>query len=332
MQFDQLKRRTFITLLGGAAALWPLTARAQQPNRVWRIGVLETIPAGMNAANYDALRQGLRDFGYVEGRNLVIEYRSADGRTQRFSDLATELVRLGVDLIVTRGTSAALAAKHATATIPVVMAAAGNPVGTGLAASLARPGGNLTGLSAIVQDLYAKRVEMLKEMVPATAAIAAFLNMSNPAIPSEWKEIDTSARSLGLRSRLFDVRNVDDIQRGFDTASKESGVALVIGPDTVTQRYRKTITDLAAKHRLPAIYAAREFIDAGGLMLYGASYPDLYRRTATYVDKILKGAKPADMPIEQPTKLELVVNLKVANALGLTIPPSLLLRADEVIE
>jgi putative ABC transport system substrate-binding protein len=173
---------------------------------------------------------------------------------------------------------------------------------------------------------------MLKEMVPATTAIAAFLNMSNPANPPEWKEIDTAARSLGLRSRLFDVRNVDDIQRGFDAASKESGVAVVIGLDTVTQEYRKTITELTAKHRLPAIYAAREFIDAGGMMLYGVSYPDLYQRAATYVDKILKGAKPADLPVEQPSKFEFVINLKTAKALGLDLPASVLARADEVIE
>ena len=327
-----MRRREFITLLGGAAAAWPVAVSAQQAGKVWRIGVLETIPAERNAANYDALRQGLRDLGYIEGRNLAIEYRSADGRPGRFPELASELVRRGVDLIVTRGTPAALAAKRASTTIPIVMGAAGNPVETGLVASLARPGGNLTGLSAIVADLEAKRVEMLKQMVPAAAAIAAFLNMSNPLQVLEWKEIETAAQLLGLRSRLFDVRNAEDIRRAFDTASKESKMVLIIGVDTVTQEHRTAITELAAKHRLPAVYPAREFIDAGGLIMYGVSYPDLYRRTATYVDKILKGEKPANIPIEQPTKFDLIINLTTAKALGLTIPESFLLRADEVIE
>jgi putative ABC transport system substrate-binding protein len=212
------------------------------------------------------------------------------------------------------------------------MAASGNPVGTGLVASLAHPGGNITGLSAIVEDLYAKRVEILKEMVPAAAEIAAFFNLGNPGHVLEWRQIETAVRSLGLRSRVFDVRNLDDIQRGFDTANKQTGLALVIGLDAVTQQHRKAITELAAKYRLPAIYASREFIEAGGLVLYGVNYPDLYRRAAAYVDKILKGAKPADLPIEQPTKLHLAINLRAAKALGLDLPLTLLARADEVIE
>jgi putative ABC transport system substrate-binding protein len=327
-----MRRREFITLAGGAAAAWPLAARAQQAERVRRIGLLETVSLTLNAANYDALRQGLRELGYVEGRNLVIEYRSADGRAGRFPDLATELVRRDVDLIITRGTPAALAAKNVTATIPVVMAASGDPVGTHLVASLARPGGNLTGLSSIVSDLWGKRVELLKEMVPTAAVIVGFFNLGNPATPPAWKETETATRSLGLRSLLLDVRNGDDIRRAFDAAGREPGVALVIQPDGVLQQHRGIITELAAKHRLPAIYAAREFIDAGGLALYGVSYPDLYRRAATYVDRIFKGAKPADLPIEQPTRFELVINRKTANGLGLEIPPTLLARADEVIE
>jgi putative ABC transport system substrate-binding protein len=326
-----MKRRAFIALIGGAAA-WPLAARAQQAGRVRRIGVLESVSVMLNAANYDALRQGLRELGYVEGRNLVIEYRSADGRTGRFPDLAAELVRRDVDLIITRGTPAALAAKNVTATIPIVMAASSDPVGTHLVVSLARPGGNLTGLSSVVSDLYGKRVELLKEMVPTAAVIANFFNLSNPASPLELKETETATRSLGLRSLRFDVRNGDDIRRAFDAADREPGVALVVQPDGVLQQHRETITELAAKHRLPAIYAAREFIDAGGLALYGVSYPDLYRRAATYVDRIFKGAKPADLPIEQPTRFELVINLKTAKALGLKIPPTLLARADDVIE
>jgi len=274
----------------------------------------------------------VRELGFVEGQNLVIDYRSADGRAGRFPDLATELVRRNVDLMITRGTLAALAAKNATATIPVVMTASGDPVGTHLVASLARPGGNLTGLSSAVRDLYGKRVEMLKEMMLAAAVIAGFFNLSNPVSPLEWKEAETATQSIGLRPLLFDVRNVDDIHRAFDAASRERNMALVIGLDTVTQEHRKMITELAAKHRLPAIYAAREFINAGGLALYGVSYPDLYRRAATYVDRIFKGAKPADLPVEQPTRFELVINLKTAKALGLTVPDTLLARADEVIE
>jgi len=323
-------RRAFITFVGGAAT-WPLAARAQQP-KVYRIGLLETVSVTLNAANYSDLRQGLRELGYVEGQNLVIDYRSADGRTGRFPDLATELVRRDVDLIITRGTPAALAAKNVTATIPVVMAASGDPVGTHLVISLARPGGTLTGLSSVVSDLYGKLVELLKEMVPAAAVIANFFNLSNPASPLELKEIETATRSLGLRSLRFDLRNGDDIRRAFDAADREPGVALVVQPDGVLQQHRETITELAAKHRLPAIYAAREFIDAGGLALYGVSYPDLYRRAATYVDRIFKGAKPADLPIEQPTRFELVINRKTASALGLEVPPTLLARADEVIE
>jgi ABC-type uncharacterized transport system substrate-binding protein len=325
-----MRRREFITLLGGGAAAWPLVARAQQGEKVWRIGILETVPATLNSANYAALRQGLRQLGYVEGRNLIIEYRSADGRTARFPELARELVHVGVDLIVTRGTSAAEAAKNAT--LPVVMAASANPVGTGLVASLAHPGGNLTGLSAIVEDLYAKRVEMLKEMIPAAAEIAAVLNLGNPAHPPEWREIERAARALGLPSRLCDVRNAVDIARAFDALSSERHAALVVGLDTVTQEHRKTITELAAKYRLPAIYASREFVDADGLAHYGVNYADLYRRAAIYVDKIFRGAKPADLPIEQPTKLELIINLKAAKALGLEVPATVIARADEVIE
>jgi putative ABC transport system substrate-binding protein len=234
-------------------------------------------------------------------------------------------------VIVTVG-SAAVVARQATSTIPIVFALGGDPIGQGMVASLARPGGNLTGLSAIVRDLYGKRVELLKEIVPAAAVIAGFFNLSNPANPPEWREIEMAARSLGLRSRLFDVRNVDDIRRAFDGAGREPGMALVVGLDAITQEHRRTIIELAVKHRLPAIYAAREFVDAGGLALYGVSYPDLYRRTATYVDRIFKGAKPADLPVEQPTKFELVINLTTAKALGLEVPPMLLARADEVIE
>jgi putative tryptophan/tyrosine transport system substrate-binding protein len=311
-----IRRREFIATLGGAAA-WPIAARGQQQPKVWRIGMLETISAELNAANLGAFRQGLRELGYVEGRNLVLDYRSADGDAKRFPGLVAELIHLNVDLIVTRGTPAALAAKNATSTIPVVMAASGEPLL--VVASLARPGRNVTGLSAVTPDLTAKRVELLTELAPAVASIAAFLNMSNPITSSESKEIEAAVRSKGLRHRLFDVRRGDDIRRAFDAVNREHE-AIVVNVDAVTQAYREMIVELAARYRLPAIYGAREFVDAGGLMSYGPSYPDSYRRAATYADKILKGAKPADLPVEQPTKFEFVINLKAVTALGLTVP------------
>jgi putative tryptophan/tyrosine transport system substrate-binding protein len=325
MRFSHVRRRDFITLLGGAVVTWPLTARAQQP-KVWRIGMLETISAELNAANLGAFRQGLHALGYVEGQNLVLDYRSADGDAKRFPRLVAELIHLHVDLIVTRGTPAVLAAKNATSTIPVVMAASGEPLL--VVASLARPGGNVTGLSAVTPDLTAKRIELLTELAPAVAGIAAFFNMSNPVTSSELKEIESAARSKGLRNRLFDVQQGDDIRRAFDAVNREHVVAL----DAVTQAHREMIVELAARYRLPAIYSAREFVDAGGLMSYGTNYPDNYGRAATYADKILKGAKPADLPVEQPTKFELAINLKTAKALGLTVPLIMQMTADEMIE
>ena len=324
-----MRRRDFIIGIAGSAVTWPLAARAQS---AYRIGVLETTSAVLNAANFDALRQGLRQHGYVEGQNLVIEYRSADGRAERFPDLAAELVRLNVDLIVTRGTPAIFAAKNATKTIPVVMAANGDPLGAGVVAGLARPDGNVTGLSAFVTELQAKRLELLREMVPRINRIAALLNMSSPAEPPQWEETKAAARTLAIEPQLLDVRKPEDLGRAFETAIRQRADALVVGINVLTQANRRPIADLATKHRMPAIYASREFVDAGGLVVLGVSYPDLYRRAATYVDKILKGAKPADLPIEQPTKFELIINLKTAKALGLEIPPTVLARADEVIE
>jgi putative ABC transport system substrate-binding protein len=323
-------RREFMTLFGGAAAAWPLVARAQQLAR--RIGMLETIPPQANAANFDALRKGLRELGYDEGRSLIIEYRSADGRAERFPALAAELVRLNVDAIVTRGTPSALAARNATRTIPIVMASVGDVIGTGLAVSLARPGGNVTGLTAINTDTEGKRLELLKEMVPGLARIAALYNMGNPTFALRWKEVELAARALGTESQLLDVRKPEDIAPAFAAATAQRAGALLTSVDALIQANQRTILELAAKHRLPAIYPTREFVENGGLMAYGVSYPELYRRAATYIDKIFKGARPADLPIEQPTKFELVINLKAAKALGLTVPPTLLGRADEVIE
>jgi putative ABC transport system substrate-binding protein len=324
-----MQRREFIKLFGGAAAAWPLAVRAQQPARVWRIGVLETTSLALNSANFAAFRHGLRDLGYVEGQNLAIEYRSSD-RSERFLDLATELVRLKVDLIVLRGAPAVLAAKNATATIPVVMVSIADPLIA--VASLAHPGGNVTGFSSLVSELEPKRIELIREIVPGAARIAALYNMANPVFLPRWQQMERVAQSVGIQPQLLDVRKREDLERAFDSAITERADALVVSNDGLTLENRTRIAELAAKHRLPAVYATREFVDAGGLMAYAVSFPDLYRRTATYVDKILKGTKPADLPVQQPTKFELIINLKTAKALGLEVPPMLLARADEVIE
>ncbi len=325
-------RRRFLGTLAGGLLAAPLAAEAQPAGKVTRIGVLEPTSMALNAANLDAFRQGLRELGYVEGQNFVVEYRSADGRGERFPDLAAELVRLKVDVILTRGTPAVIAAKNATRTIPVVMAASGDPVLSGVVSSLARPGGNVTGLSAVVVEVSGKRLELIREVAPGVSRVAALFNMSNPNDALQWKETETAAPTLRVQLQLLDVRKPGDFAGAFDAAVKGRAGALFVGLDALTWANHRPIVDLAAKHRLPAIYGGREFVDAGGLIAYGVSYPHLYRRAATYVDKILKGAKPADLPVEQPTKLELVINLKTAKTLGLTIPPSLLGRADEVIQ
>jgi putative ABC transport system substrate-binding protein len=325
-----MDRRTFIGSVASGVLAVPLGAFAQQQGKVWRVGMLETISTAENTANLDAFRQGLRERGYIEGRNLVIEYRSADGRGERFPELATELVQMNVDLIVTRGTPAAVAAKNATRRIPVVVASIGDPLT--VVTSLSHPGGNVTGLSSLTSDLEAKRVELLRELVPAAARIAALYDMGNPVFELRWKEMEAVTHSLGIQAQLLDARKPEDFARLFDAASMQRADGLVVGQDGLLQANRKLIAELATKHRLPAIYVSMDFIDAGGLIAYGPSYPELYRRAAAYVDKILRGAKPGDLPIEQPTKFELVINLKAAKALGLTIPKSILLRADEVIQ
>jgi len=327
-----MDRRAFITVLGGSILVRPLVAGAQQTGKVYRIGVLETMSATLNTVNLDAFRQGLRELGYVEGRDFVIEYSSADGRPERFPGLATELVRLKVDLIMTQGTPAVLAAEKATGSIPIVMATGADPTGRGIVSSLARPGGNVTGLSTIAVELDGKRLELLKEAIPPIVRIGLLTNFSSPASASRWRQMEGAARALGLEPQLLDVRAPEDLARAFDTAIKQRADAIVVLNNTLTQTNSRRIVDLSAKHRLPSIFVSREFVDAGGLMAYGPNFTDLYRRAATYVDKILKGAKPADLPIEQPTQFELVVNLKTAKALGLTIPQSLLLRADQIIE
>jgi ABC-type uncharacterized transport system substrate-binding protein len=325
------RRRFLLTSLAGALAA-PRAAEAQQVVKVYRIGMLETRSTALNSANIDAFRQGMRELGYREGQNLQIEYRSSDGRDERFPGLATDLLNLKVDLILTRGTPAALAAKNATRTIPVVMAASGGPLEARIVRSLAHPGGNITGLSSGITESYPKRVELLIDLLPKLQRIAALLNMANRVVPPQWDIIQTSARSHGIEAQLLDIRRPEDLPGAFEAAAQQRAEALVVGLDGVTQANLRRIAELAMTHRLPSIYPARDYAQFGGLMTYGSSDFHLYHRAATFVHKIFKGAKPADLPIEQPTKYEFVVNLKTVKALGLTIPPSLLLRADQVIE
>jgi putative ABC transport system substrate-binding protein len=324
-----MKRREFIMLLGGAAA-WPLVSNAQQVGKVYRIGILETISAAQNAANLDALRKGLRKLGYIEGKNLVIEYRSAEGHAERFPDMASELTRLKVDLIVTRGTPAVQAAKNVAGAIPVVMAAMGAPFL--VVDNLSRPGGNVTGMTTFSAELIGKRIELLKELIPSLSRLALLHNIGNPMGAPEWEETKNAAGPLSLQTELLDVRNEEDLRSAFEIAVQHHADALLIGADGLTQAYQQTIIDLAAHNRLPASYPSRDFVENGGLMAYAVNYPDLYFRAASFIDKILKGVRPAELPVEQPTKFELTINLKTAKALGLTVLPTLLARADEVIE
>lgn len=310
----------------------PLAAEAQPAGKVYRIGMLETRSTVLNAANLDAFRQGLLELGYKEGQNLEIVYRSSDGRDEQFPGLASELVRLPVDLILTRGTPAALAAKSASQTIPIVMAASGDPVVTGLVASAARPGGNVTGLSSSVPEINAKRIELLREVLPTLARVAVLMNMGNPVHPPEWHDVEATARALGIEPQLLDVRRPEDLPRLFEAAAEQRAEALIVSIDGVTQGHLRPIAALAAQQRLPSMYADKAYVDAGGLMTYGASDLHMYHRAATFVDKIFKGATPADLPVEWPMKFELAINLKTAKALGLTIPPTLLFQADKVIQ
>jgi putative tryptophan/tyrosine transport system substrate-binding protein len=325
----------FMSALGAIALLASLVASpfgvdAAQPEKLHRIGMLERTPAAANTANVAGFRQRLRELGYVEGESFVIDYRSADGHDERFPALAADLVRLKVDLIVTRGTPAALAVKGATATIPVIITGVGDPIGQGLVASLARPGTNITGLSAAVTEVFPKRVQLLQELVPKATRIAGLFNMGNPALPPQWKEVEKAARSRGLEPLLLDVRKAEDLEPAFETAVRQRANALVVGIETLTQANQRLIVELSARYRLPAMYASTEF--TGGLISYGVNYPEMYRRAAVLADKIFKGAKPADIPVEEPTTFELAINLKTARTLGLTVPRALLLRADTLTE
>jgi putative tryptophan/tyrosine transport system substrate-binding protein len=324
------KRRELVIALGAVALVAPLGSFAQHPGKVWRIGVLDT--TSTNTVYLEAFRRGLHALGYVEGENLVIEYRSADGHRERLAGLANELARAMVDVIVPRGTPASQAARNVTGVIPIVMSAVGSPVESGLVQSLSRPGGNVTGLSSISGDLSAKRVELLRETVPRVKRIGGLTNLSNPDAAIDWKQVEREGRSLGVQMQLLDVRKAEELAPSIDAASKQGVGGLVVVVFSLMQPYRELIVELAAKHRLPTIYPAREFVDAGGLTSYAVDFAELYVRAAIFVDKIFKGAKPGDLPVEQPTKYEFVVNLQAAKALGLTIPQALLLRADEVIQ
>jgi len=328
-----MERRTFVAMLTGGFVAAPLAAEAQQAAKVARIGYLVTNLAG-NPHHNEAFLQGLRDLGYVEGRNLVIEYRDAQGKTERFPALAAELVALKVDVIVTPPTLAALAAKQATGIVPIVFAVAADPVTSGLVASLARPGGNVTGLSILAPELVAKRLELLKQAIPGVSRVAVLWQPGGHGERTEkemLKEAEVAARALGMRLQFVETRGPAEFDRAFSDMTKARADAVTVMASTMFNSERRSLVDLAARNRLPAVYPWREFVDAGGLMAYGANLADLYRRSATYVDKILKGVKPGDLPVEQPTKFELVINLKTARALGLSVPESLLRRADEVI-
>jgi ABC-type uncharacterized transport system substrate-binding protein len=328
-----MKRRDFITLLGGAAAAWPLAARAQQPAKLPTIGFLGAGTLSAWSLWIAAFVQRLRELGWIEGRTIAIEYRWAEGRNERMAEIAAEFVRAKVDVIVAQGTPAALAAKNATATLPIVFALPGDPVGIGLVASLARPGGNVTGLSSQTAELGGKRLDLLREIVPGLRRLAIMANVGNAANVLDTHEVQAAARASGLDVASFEIRRTEDIAPAF-AAFKSIGTvdALYVPPDALMNTNRLRINTLALVARLPTLYGARENVEAAGLISYGPDFTDLFRRAGDYVDKILRGTKPADLPVELPTKFELVVNLITATALGLEVPATLLARADEVIE
>src|SRR4051794_18494715 len=331
---DAMKRREFITLLGAAAAsiLWASTARAQQ-GKLPTIGFLGQSTAAAESQRVVPFVQRLRELGWVDGRNIAIDYRWAEGRSDRYSQIAAEFTEIKVDLIVTQG-PAAVAAKRATSTIPIVMAVANDPVGDGLIASLSRPGGNVTGLSNLQIDLAGKRLELLRELHPGLRRLVVLANVGNPGYPSALLEIgavEAAASTLGFEVAKFEIRRSEDIAPGFEALKGRADAIYVIGDSLITTN-RTRINTLALSARLPTVFGNREYVEAGGLVSYGPYFSDMYRRAADYVDKILHGAKPSDLPVEQPTKFYLIINSTIAKAIGLTVPPALLSRADEVIE
>jgi len=326
-----VRRREFITLLSGAAAAWPLAARAQQPAKVPRIGFLFYGSPGPSPG-IDAFRQGLRELGYIEGQNIAVEYRFASGRVGQLPELAAELVRLKLDVIVTPTTPASVAAKQATNTIPIVIAGIADAVGAGLITNLARPDGNVTGLTSISAELGGKRLELLKGVVPKASRVAVLHDPADRSNVLILKELQAAAPALGLTLQPLEVQGPGEFEGAFIAMSRERADALFGAPGVLTFEHRKTVVALAAKSRIPTLWGHRQFVDVGGLMSYAVNFYDQCRRAATYVDQILKGSKPADLPVEQPTKFEFILNLKTAKALDLEIPPTLLALADEVIE
>ena len=326
-----MKRREFIAGLGGAAAAWPLAARGQQREKLPTIGFLGAASASAMKSWLDAFVARLRELGWIEGRTVAIEVRWAEGRRERVAEIAAEFVQLKVDVIVTSATPPTLAAKQATAVIPIVFAAVSDPVGPGLVASLARPGGNVTGLANQTSDTAGKKLELLREAVPGLRRLAIMANVGNPASVLEMGEVQATARTLGLEVTTSEIRRAEDIAPAFE-ALKDRADALYLGPDPLMNTNRTRVNILAVGARLPTMQGAREYVEAGGLMSYGPNFADQFRRVADFVDRILRGTKPADIPVEQPTKFDLVINLTTAKALRLEVPASLLARADEVIE
>jgi putative ABC transport system substrate-binding protein len=324
------RRREFITLLGGVAAAWPLVARAQQAGKLLTIGMLGSTPAAFSPW-LAALLQRLRELGWIENRTMAIEYRWTEGHNERYAQLADELVRLKVDVIVALGSPAIVAAKQVTAVIPIVFPLASDPVGDGLVASLARPGGNITGLSNEQPDLAGKRLEILRELVPGLTRLGYIANVNNPTAMGIVREVEAAAAKLALQVMPLDIKRAEDVAPAIETLKGRAQALYVVG-DPLIAANQIQINTLALAARLPTMHGSRSYIASGGLLTYGPNYSDLFRRAGDYVDKILKGAKPADIPVELPTRIELMVNLKTAKAIGLTIPESFLLRADEVIE
>jgi putative ABC transport system substrate-binding protein len=328
-----VKRREFITLLGGAAAACPLAARAQQPKKIPRLCFLTFDPGTSRSNRFEAFFQGLHDLGYVDGQTITVDYLSADGHGERFPTLAAECLRLKADIIAVSTTPATQAAKKVTTTIPIVMIALGDPVGTGLVDSLAQPGKNVTGMSIMVPELATKRLQLLKEAVPGISRVLVLSYLVDPIAPLQVKALQASAPSLGITLQIHDIRAADDLPAAFDAGARERAEGLLVTAESIFVAQRARVSELAARYRLPAMYPySAQVADAGGLMAYDVNFPDLLRRTATYIDRILKGANPSDLPVQQPTKFALVINLKTAKALGLTIPEAFLARADEVIE
>ena len=326
-----MRRREFVALLGSTALAWPIPARAQQGGKLATIGLLGSGTAAAQSQWTAAFVQRLRELGWTEGRNVTIEYRWAEGRSERFAEFAAEFVRLKVDVILTHNTPPVIAAKQATSVIPIVFATAADPVDTGLVASLARPGGNVTGLSSQTTDLASKRIELLREVVPGLRQLAFLSQPDNPYVVFDMRQAEEAARRLGLETASLEIRRAEDIAPAFEEL-KGRAEALYILPDPLLFTHRLRINTLALGARLPTMHLLREYVEASGLMSYGPNWSDQWRRAADYVDKILRGAKPADLPVEQPTKFDLIINLTTAKALGLMIPEAFLLRADEIIE